>query len=34
MLVMNDAKGPPDWADVGLMPSTGDAATTGSWRNA
>src|SRR5580704_667411 len=29
MLVMNDAKGPPDWADIGLMPSAGDAATTG-----
>jgi peptidoglycan/xylan/chitin deacetylase (PgdA/CDA1 family) len=29
MLVMNEPSGPPDWADIGLMPPTQDAAGTG-----
>jgi peptidoglycan/xylan/chitin deacetylase (PgdA/CDA1 family) len=29
MLVMNEPSGPPDWADIGLMPSMQDAAATG-----
>lgn len=29
MLVMNEAAGPPDWADIGLMPPTRDASETG-----
>jgi peptidoglycan/xylan/chitin deacetylase (PgdA/CDA1 family) len=29
MLVMDEAAGPPDWADIGLMPPLRDAAATG-----
>ena len=29
MLVMNEPSGPPDWADIGLMPPTQDVAATG-----
>jgi hypothetical protein len=29
MLAMNEAAGPPDWADIGLMPPLPDAAATG-----
>lgn len=28
MLVMNEAAGPPDWADIGLLPPTRDVAAT------
>jgi poly-beta-1,6-N-acetyl-D-glucosamine N-deacetylase len=28
-LIMNEPSGPPDWADIGLMPPTQDAAATG-----
>jgi poly-beta-1,6-N-acetyl-D-glucosamine N-deacetylase len=29
MLVMNESVGPPDWADIGLMPSSRDGTATG-----
>ena len=29
MLVMDEAAGPPDWADIGLMPAARDTAATG-----